>query len=189
MLSFSKLQEVARQHLGLPKPATLSNPATYVVLALLVLGLDVVTGPFLLFPIFFVLPVTGAAWFCRRRLSLALACALPLGRAVMDAHYGFPAGYAYVLANAAVRIVVLAVIAYLVSRVARQAKELARRVRVLEGLLPICAHCKRIRDGEQNWRHLESYITEHSEAHFSHSICPECTQKYYGNLFDADPKH
>ncbi len=49
----------------------------------------------------------------------------------------------------------------------------------LRGLLPICAHCKKIRDDKGYWTHLESYIETHSEADFSHSICPECAKIYY----------
>jgi DNA-binding response OmpR family regulator len=60
---------------------------------------------------------------------------------------------------------------------ARQLQELQesqRHVRVLQGLLPICGYCKKIRDLQNDWQHLESYIMAHSEARFSHSICPEC---------------
>jgi len=49
----------------------------------------------------------------------------------------------------------------------------------LHGLLPICASCKKIRDEKGNWQALESYISGHSEAEFSHSICPTCAQSLY----------
>lgn len=54
-------------------------------------------------------------------------------------------------------------------------------VKVLSGLLPICAHCKKIRDDSftKEWKPLEEYITNHSEAMFTHSLCPECMEKYY----------
>jgi len=48
------------------------------------------------------------------------------------------------------------------------------RVKQLEGLIPICAYCKKIRDDQQIWQQLETYISEHSEAKFSHGICPHC---------------
>ncbi|MEI6209283.1 MAG: response regulator [Desulfuromonadales bacterium] len=48
------------------------------------------------------------------------------------------------------------------------------RVKHLEGIIPICMYCKKIRDVEKSWVQLERYITEHSEANFSHGICPEC---------------
>ena len=46
------------------------------------------------------------------------------------------------------------------------------RVRLLSGLLPICAGCKKIRDDEGNWQQIESYISQHSQAKFSHGMCP-----------------
>lgn len=54
-------------------------------------------------------------------------------------------------------------------------------IKVLHGLLPICASCKKIRDEQGHWSRLEVYIHEHSEADFSHGICPECAQNFMGN--------
>ena len=54
-----------------------------------------------------------------------------------------------------------------------------RKLRYLAGLLPICASCKKIRDDKGYWSQIESYIQNHSEAEFSHSICPECAKKLY----------
>jgi DNA-binding response OmpR family regulator len=53
-------------------------------------------------------------------------------------------------------------------------EEALTRVKHLQGLLPICSYCKKIRDDRNYWQQVESYISEHSEAQFSHSICPEC---------------
>lgn len=55
-------------------------------------------------------------------------------------------------------------------------------VRVLSGLLPICSSCKKIRDDGGYWNQIESYIRDHSEAQFSHSICPECARELYPDL-------
>lgn len=55
-------------------------------------------------------------------------------------------------------------------------------VNQLSGLLPICASCKKIRDDKGYWTQIESYIRDHSEAEFSHGICPECAKKIYGDL-------
>ncbi len=51
------------------------------------------------------------------------------------------------------------------------------RVNQLEGIIPICMYCKKIRNDKNSWQQLERYLTEHSEAHFSHGICPECAEK------------
>ena len=56
-------------------------------------------------------------------------------------------------------------------------------VKKLSGLLPICASCKKIRDDKGYWKQIESYIREHSEADFSHSICPECAQQLYQEFY------
>ena len=52
-------------------------------------------------------------------------------------------------------------------------------VKTLSGLLPICSGCKKIRDDHGYWNRIETFISEHSDAEFSHGICPECAQKYF----------
>jgi hypothetical protein len=61
--------------------------------------------------------------------------------------------------------------------------KLFRRVKYLEGILPVCASCKKIRDEAGNWQHIESYIRERSAAEFSHGICPECAEKLYPGFY------
>ena len=56
------------------------------------------------------------------------------------------------------------------------------QIRTLSGLLPICANCKKIRDDQGYWNQIETYIRDHSEARFSHGICPECVKKLYPDL-------
>lgn len=56
----------------------------------------------------------------------------------------------------------------------RQLEESRREIHALQGILPICAGCKKIRDDEGFWQQVEVYISEHSEAEFSHGLCPEC---------------
>ena len=56
------------------------------------------------------------------------------------------------------------------------------RVKRLSGMLPICASCKKIRDDKGYWNQIEAYISEHSEADFSHGLCPECANKLYPEL-------
>ena len=57
-----------------------------------------------------------------------------------------------------------------------------KHVKLLSGFLPICASCKKIRDDKGYWNQIESYIRDHSEAEFSHSICPECAKKLYPDI-------
>jgi hypothetical protein len=57
-------------------------------------------------------------------------------------------------------------------------------VKILRGLLPICASCKKIKD-EDYWIQIESYIKKNSEAEFTHGICPECAEKLYPDFFNS----
>jgi two-component system, response regulator PdtaR len=63
-------------------------------------------------------------------------------------------------------------------------QEALGRVKLLSGLLPICAGCKNIRDEEGSWHQVEAYIRNHSEAEFSHSVCPRCARTLYPDYFD-----
>jgi integral membrane sensor domain MASE1 len=55
------------------------------------------------------------------------------------------------------------------------------RIKTLKGLLPICSACKKIRDDKGYWNHIENYIRHHSEADFTHGICPSCAEKLYAD--------
>ncbi len=61
-----------------------------------------------------------------------------------------------------------------------------RKIKRLQGMLPICASCKKIRDDKGYWNQLEAYIEEHSEAEFTHGFCPDCMKKLYGVSLDED---
>lgn len=61
-------------------------------------------------------------------------------------------------------------------------EEALAKVKKLSGLLPICSHCKKIRDDKGYWNQIESYIHDHSEAEFSHSICRDCAKEHYPDL-------
>ncbi|MCA9734073.1 hypothetical protein KC799_18195 [candidate division KSB1 bacterium] len=57
-------------------------------------------------------------------------------------------------------------------------------IKVLEGILPVCSFCKKIRDENNEWHAVEDYISSHSKAAFSHSYCPECAQKHFPDYYD-----
>lgn len=65
-----------------------------------------------------------------------------------------------------------------------QLEQTLRRVKRLQGLLPICSYCKRVRDDRNYWQAVEAYISEHSEAEFSHGICPDCYEKVVKSKFE-----
>ena len=60
-------------------------------------------------------------------------------------------------------------------------------VKTLQGLIPICAGCKKVRDDKGYWERIESYLGRHSDLRISHGLCPECARKYYPDL-DKDAK-
>jgi len=64
----------------------------------------------------------------------------------------------------------------------RELQDALAQIKKLSGLLPICASCKKIRDDQGYWNQIEAYIRDHSEAKFSHGICPECMKKLYPDL-------
>jgi len=75
-----------------------------------------------------------------------------------------------------------AVVAERTAALSKTVDELAsalRKVETLHGLLPICAHCKKIRDDAGYWTRIETYISDHSRAEFTHGLCPECFERYY----------
>ncbi len=66
----------------------------------------------------------------------------------------------------------------------RKLQEALDKVKVLSGLIPICASCKQIRDDKGYWQSVEKYISEHTGANFTHGICPECVKKLYPEYSD-----
>ena len=58
----------------------------------------------------------------------------------------------------------------------------AAEIRTLQGIIPICMHCKQIRDDQGFWNRVESYIEHHTDAKFSHGVCPDCQKKHYSGL-------
>jgi hypothetical protein len=72
----------------------------------------------------------------------------------------------------------LIVLIFFVAIIARL-KDALSKVKLLSGFLPICSSCKKIRDDKGYWSQIESYIRDHSEAEFSHGICPDCAKKVY----------
>lgn len=64
-------------------------------------------------------------------------------------------------------------------------EEALANVKQLQGILPICSHCKKVRNDENYWEQVETYITTHTEAQFSHSICPDCFESITRPQIDA----
>jgi K+-sensing histidine kinase KdpD len=149
-------------------------PIYWVILALIVLACDYTMGPFIQFPFLFILPVVLASWYNGLWWGLVYALSLPLARLYFSTFWITPWTPLDVGINAVIRISVLLLIAFLVDHAAVQNKALTKEVHMLQGLLPICSFCKKIRNGDNTWEQLEYYISKHSEAQFSHGMCPDC---------------
>ncbi|WP_300671099.1 hypothetical protein [Desulfoluna sp.] len=63
-------------------------------------------------------------------------------------------------------------------------KAAMQEIKQLKGIIPICASCKKIRDDDGYWHQVETYLSAHSEAQFSHGLCPECMESLYGDVLD-----
>ncbi|UCD81708.1 MAG: hypothetical protein JSW26_09880 [Desulfobacterales bacterium] len=68
----------------------------------------------------------------------------------------------------------------------KELREAGAKIKSLKGLIPICASCKKIRDDQGFWQQIEKYVREHSEANFSHGICPECAIMLYPDIYKEE---
>ncbi|HTP13182.1 MAG TPA: hypothetical protein VMM37_06110, partial [Bacteroidota bacterium] len=152
----------------------------WAILAVLIMFIDYVMGPYFQFPFLFILPVVFSTWYNGRWWGYVYAVVLPLCRLYLTTIWTIPWTIVESSINALIRISVLSLLAYLVGRIAVQTRAKEKEVKMLEGLLPICASCKKIRDESGEWQVLEAYITGHSGAKFSHGVCPDCAKKLYG---------
>jgi hypothetical protein len=148
-------------------------PIYWIVLSILIIGVDHLTGPYLQFPILFLIPVVLAAVYNGRWWGVGLAVGMPLIRCFLEIQL-MPWAVTQEIVNTGVRMAVLAGFAVLVDRTARQTRALMQEVKTLRGIVPMCSYCKKIRKEDDTWEVLEKYITEHSEARLSHGLCPDC---------------
>jgi hypothetical protein len=149
------------------------------MIALVVLVIDFYTGKNIRFPILYIIPVGIAAWYNQKTVAYSLAVLLSLARFGFHVPWQETDSLSSSGINTGVRISTLALYAYLVDRTSWQTRELKKRVMLLEGILPICASCKKIRNKQGTYETMEKYISDHSKVEFSHGICPQCAQELY----------
>jgi K+-sensing histidine kinase KdpD len=161
------------------------RPPGQLALAVAFLLIDYYTGAFALqFPIAFIIPVGLAAWYNGAAWAYFLAIAMPAVRLAFTYSWKLHVDPSISVINFLIRASVMLLIAYLIQRTARQTRELAKEVKLLEGILPICCFCKRIRDEKDEWQQLESYIAQRTAADFSHGYCPECVVEHFGDYLE-----
>ena len=182
-----------------PKHHWHHTPVFFWALGLIILGaigwFDYVTGYDLHVFAFYFVPVSLIGWYVGLRGGIYMALLAAGTWFVADYTSGHPysspgiAGW-----NALMELAACIVVAGIASVVRTQLRAQERlnaelfdtmaQIKRLEGLLPICAACKRIRDERGEWERMEKYITTHSEARFTHSVCPECARKLYPQYVD-----
>jgi len=156
-------------------------------LALILLLADYFTGPYIHFPVSYLIPVALASWYNGRWWGLAFAFIMPLTRWYLNIDlWEAVESILESSLNAIIRISVLASFALVIDRNARQTRRLSREVQLLEGLLPVCSFCKKIRDENNQWQPMEKYISSRSAAYFSHGICPDCMRVHYGDFLTGE---
>ena len=152
-------------------------PAYYSLgFAAVVILLDYAVGPRVEFPGLFVVPVLYAGWYGGRAWALPLSL-LPLTHVGTVMLHGAPEAVVFEsVISGVVRAIVLSLVGWWVSGAGDAQRALSHEVEMLEGLLPICSYCKKIRDDEGDWQVLEKYIQERSDATFTHGVCESCLE-------------
>jgi hypothetical protein len=156
------------------------RPGHWILLVLGILALDYATGPYIQLALLFLLPVALATASQGLVVGLGVAVALPILRLSFFAKWALPASWTLQIVDTSIDVALLVAIALMVDYIVRQDRE----IQVLEGLLPICSFCKRIRDEQGEWRQLETYIAARSLARFSHTFCRDCGRREYPDLAD-----
>ena len=152
----------------------------WIALSVAILAVDYATGPFIHLSVLFVIPVVLATLSHGPVAGATVAAILPFIRLPFLAAWNAPSPWPVRLIDAAVETAILVGFVFLVTRTIRQ----QRQISLLEGMLPICSFCKRIRDESGRWHRLEAFISERSGARVSHTFCQECGRKHYGELAD-----
>jgi K+-sensing histidine kinase KdpD len=161
---------------------------TMSIVALSIIGaVDYFTGVEVNLTLFYLFPVILVTWGIGTGAGAFASLFAALVWATID-HFGRPSlDLATASWNICIELALFLFFAVVAARLRDDAREQERlngelqsalaEVRTLSGILPICAWCKKIRDENGNWQRLESYIKSHSDAEFTHGICPECAQE------------
>lgn len=160
------------------------DPRWWIPVALVVFAVDYWMGPDPLFPVLYCCVLFPCAWYSGAAAALLFAVAIPAVHALYLLTAWAPQDSFAIIATA-LRGVVVALITLWIARFAEHERAIYQHVQKLEGLLPICAFCKSIRNSRGEWEKLEAYISEHSEAQFSHGFCPACTKIHYPGIDTA----
>jgi hypothetical protein len=160
------------------------NPLWWMALGAGTLVVDHFGSPAAQYPAAYIVPVVLAAWYSGRWPALVLAISVPLVRlGFLLAPPPAPIDLGLLLLTL-VRGAIIAFLGIWFARLADHERDLEGRVKVLEGMLSICAFCKKIRNEQGDWEQLEGFISRKSAAEFSHSVCPACGDAHYPGMMD-----
>ena len=163
------------------------HPGWWIALGAVLLWWDHYSGFDSPFPLLYTLPVILAAWYSGMWAAIGVGIAVPFFRILtLILSQSPPADLAAHVLQTVFRGTVVLIIGLWFARLAGFERDLSRQVRVLEGMLPICAFCKSIRNESGKWENLESYISRRSEAEFSHGVCPSCGSAHYPGMLDEE---
>jgi hypothetical protein len=145
-----------------------------VVLGMTVLALDLLTPMGVAIPMLYSGLVLLGLWSPHPRFTI-ITTIMATVFSILGLLVSPPGGVVWIgITNRLMALLLLWVTAILVLR----HKHVEQTTKVLHGLLPICAWCKKIRDDEGYWKRLEDYMEQHTEAHFTHGMCTECAAKF-----------
>ncbi len=150
-------------------------PWIWIALSLIFLVIDYLAGPLFQFPFLYIIPVFFASSLSGKYHGILLGLLLSLAHLIFSFHSELPWPFYHSVINLLIRVLVFTLIALLVDKITCQMNS----IKILTGLLPICASCKKIRNTNQEWVVLEKYLLANSEATFTHGICPECMKELY----------
>jgi hypothetical protein len=167
------------------------------VILLSVAVTDYMTGYELGFFAFYFLPIAFAAW----RLGLFSALVMAIFSAMVWFWMDALTGHVYrnnivAVWNTIIRLISFIIIGWGLAwihdvllkerKITAELRRALAEIKILQGILPICASCKKIRSEQNEWQQMEVYITAHSRAQFSHGLCPECAKRYLEEAGLAD---
>ena len=167
---------------------------TIALLLNLIIGvIDYLTGYEIGMEVFYLMPIGLLSWLVSR--SAGITMSVISTATLMTANYlagKVIANYFIYSWNIFVHVGFFLIVAYLISMekiisdnnkiLIDKLQKAIDEIKTLSGLLPMCSACKKIRDDDGYWKQIEHYISEYTDARFSHSICPDCEKRMYADL-------
>jgi len=155
------------------------NPWWWAAVGALFIAIDYAGAAGTEFPTLYLIPVILAAWYSGAWPAIALAVAVSAFHVLVLILGWQGDDLTLPIAMTLVRLVVVSVMGLWFARLSEHERQLHRYVVKLEGLLPICSHCKSIKNEAGDWEPLEAFMSERSGADFSHGLCPNCVREHY----------